>query len=107
MNRVSVEASFFKKMSSMENLVYGAKLYGVTTNEVMSKIDFIFDSIGFDRKRAGEPMIGRVGWVGAGTARSASMVIERPWLVGEQSQHRMHSSGVKINLHIFCLSEKI
>src|SRR4051794_29508504 len=33
MNRVSVEASFFKKMSSMENLVYGAKLYGVTTNE--------------------------------------------------------------------------
>jgi ABC-2 type transport system ATP-binding protein len=56
MNRVSVEASFFKKMSSMENLVYGAKLYGVTTNEVMSKIDFIFESIGFDRKRAGEPM---------------------------------------------------
>jgi len=56
MNRVSVEASFFKKMSSMENLVYGAKLYGVTTNEVLSKIDYIFDSIGFDRKRAGEPM---------------------------------------------------
>jgi ABC-2 type transport system ATP-binding protein len=56
MNRVSVEASFFKKMSSMENLVYGAKLYGVTTKEVMGKIDYIFDAIGFDRKRAGEPM---------------------------------------------------
>src|SRR3954447_5620882 len=56
MNRVSVEASFFKKMSSMENLVYGAKLYGVTTNEVKDKIDFIFEAIGFDRKRASEPM---------------------------------------------------
>lgn len=56
MNRVSVEASFFKKMSSMENLVYGAKLYGVTTNEVRSKIDEIFAAIGFDQKRANEPM---------------------------------------------------
>ena len=28
MNRVSVEASFFKKLSSDENLLYGSKLYG-------------------------------------------------------------------------------
>ena len=28
-NRVSVEASFFKKLSPMENLLYGARLYGV------------------------------------------------------------------------------
>ncbi len=28
-NRVSVEASFFKKLSPMENLMYGARLYGV------------------------------------------------------------------------------
>ncbi|MDQ3386671.1 MAG: ATP-binding cassette domain-containing protein [Actinomycetota bacterium] len=33
MNRVSVEASFFKKLSAMENLLYGAKLYGVTSRE--------------------------------------------------------------------------
>src|SRR5688572_30468037 len=33
MNRVSVEASFFKKLSAMENLLYGAKFYGVTTAE--------------------------------------------------------------------------
>ena len=33
MNRVSVEASFFKKLSAMENLLYGAKLYGVTSAE--------------------------------------------------------------------------
>ena len=30
-NRVSVEASFFKKLSAMENLVYSARLYGVGT----------------------------------------------------------------------------
>ena len=28
-NRVSVEASFFKKLSAMENLMYAARLYGV------------------------------------------------------------------------------
>jgi ABC-2 type transport system ATP-binding protein len=42
MNRVSVEASFFKKMSAMENLLYGAKLYGVTTGEARPRIKEIF-----------------------------------------------------------------
>ncbi len=55
-NRVSVEASFFKKMSSMENLVYGAKLYGVTDRESKPKIREILESIGFDLKRVNEPM---------------------------------------------------
>ncbi len=56
MNRVSVEASFFKKMSAMENLLYGAKLYGVTTGEARPKIKEIFENIGFAHKRATEPM---------------------------------------------------
>jgi ABC-2 type transport system ATP-binding protein len=56
MNRVSVEASFFKKLSALENLLYGAKLYGVTTNEARPRIKTILDSIGFDFARAGEPM---------------------------------------------------
>ncbi len=56
MNRVSVEASFFKKLSAMENLLYGAKLYGVTTREAKPRIKEILDNIGFDRKRASEPM---------------------------------------------------
>ena len=30
MNRVSVEASFFKKLRAYENLIYGSKLYGVS-----------------------------------------------------------------------------
>jgi len=56
MNRVSVEASFFKKMSAMENLLYGAKLYGVTTGEARPRIKEIFENIGFAPKRATEPM---------------------------------------------------
>lgn len=56
MNRVSVEASFFKKLSAYENLLYGAKLYGVTTREAKPQIGTILTGIGFDIKRASEPM---------------------------------------------------
>jgi len=56
MNRVSVEASFFKKLSAMENLLYGAKLYGVTTREARPRIKEILENIGFAHKRALEPM---------------------------------------------------
>jgi ABC-2 type transport system ATP-binding protein len=56
MNRVSVEASFFKKLSAMENLLYGAKLYGVTSREARPRIKDILENIGFAHKRATEPM---------------------------------------------------
>ena len=46
MNRVSVEASFFKKLSAYENLLYGSKLYGVTTSEAKPRIDEILDASG-------------------------------------------------------------
>lgn len=55
-NRVSVEASFFKKLSSLENLLFGAKLYGVSDSESRPRIRSILESIGFDIKRIGEPM---------------------------------------------------
>jgi ABC-2 type transport system ATP-binding protein len=56
MNRVSVEASFFKKLSSLENLLFGAKLYGVSDRESKPMIHEILASIGFDLKRVNEPM---------------------------------------------------
>jgi ABC-2 type transport system ATP-binding protein len=56
MNRVSVEASFFKKMSSLENLLFGAKLYGVPDSESRPRIKDILESVGFDYKRVNEPM---------------------------------------------------
>lgn len=55
-NRVSVEASFFKKMSSLENLLFGAKLYGVTDRESRPRIREILEEIGFPYDRVNEPM---------------------------------------------------
>lgn len=56
MNRVSVEASFFKKLSAHENLLYGSKLYGLTSSEANPRIREILEGIGFRMKRANEPM---------------------------------------------------
>ena len=55
-NRVSVEASFFKKLSSMENLIFGSKLYGIPDRESKPRIAEILTGIGFDIERVGEPM---------------------------------------------------
>jgi ABC-2 type transport system ATP-binding protein len=56
MNRVSVEASFFKKLSAWENLLYSSKFYGVTSSEAKPKIGTILEGMGFDLKRSTEPM---------------------------------------------------
>ena len=52
-NRVSVEASFFKKMSSEENLAYAARFYGLGPNHTRDRIPEILGRVGFpvDRRR--------------------------------------------------------
>jgi ABC-2 type transport system ATP-binding protein len=55
-NRVSVEASFFKKMSSNENLSYAARFYGLTPKETSSRIPEILERVGFPVERRGEAM---------------------------------------------------
>jgi ABC-2 type transport system ATP-binding protein len=55
-NRVSVEASFFKKLSAMENLVYSARLYGVGPDESRGKALAILGRLGVDMKRVDEPL---------------------------------------------------
>jgi ABC-2 type transport system ATP-binding protein len=55
-NRVSVEASFFKKMSSAENLSYSARFYGLTHGETNSRIPEILKRVGFPVERKGEAM---------------------------------------------------
>ena len=55
-NRVSVEASFFKKMSAVENLAYAARFYGLTPRETRERIPEILDRVGFPRDRRDEPM---------------------------------------------------
>lgn len=55
-NRVSVEASFFKKMSSFENLSYAARFYGMTAGETRTRIPEILERVGFPLDRRGDSM---------------------------------------------------
>ncbi len=55
-NRVSVEASFFKKLSAMENLVYAGRLYGVGPDESRAKALAILRRLGVDLGRVNEPL---------------------------------------------------
>ena len=56
MNRVSVEASFFKRLSSAENLVYAARLYGISAAEARKRAQVILERLGFEAKRMDEEM---------------------------------------------------
>jgi ABC-2 type transport system ATP-binding protein len=55
-NRVSVEASFFKKMSAAENLAYAARFYGMGPRETRARIPRILERVGFPAARRGEAM---------------------------------------------------
>ncbi len=55
-NRVSVEASFFKKMSATENLAYAARFYGLTPRETKARIPEILDRVGFPVSRRSHAM---------------------------------------------------
>src|SRR5262249_32499865 len=55
-NRVSVEASFFKRLSAGENLAYAARFYGMGPSDTRRRIPEILASVGFPEKRAGAPM---------------------------------------------------
>ena len=56
MNRVSVEASFFKRLSSAENLIYAARLYGIPATDAERKSKQILERLGFDADRMNEEM---------------------------------------------------
>ncbi|MEK7285635.1 MAG: ABC transporter ATP-binding protein [Chloroflexota bacterium] len=55
-NRVSVEASFFKKLSAMENLVYAGRLYGVSAADARVKVSGILGRLGIAADRFDEPL---------------------------------------------------
>jgi ABC-2 type transport system ATP-binding protein len=55
-NRVSVEASFFKKMSASENLSYAARFYGMPPSQTRGAIPEILERVGFPAERRGEAM---------------------------------------------------
>jgi ABC-2 type transport system ATP-binding protein len=55
-NRVSVEASFFKKLSAAENLMYGARLYGLDVAYARPRARQILKELGLSDKRFNEPL---------------------------------------------------
>jgi ABC-2 type transport system ATP-binding protein len=55
-NRVSVDAAFFKKLSPMENLLYAARLYGLGKQDAYTHGLEILAELSISRKVALEPM---------------------------------------------------
>jgi ABC-2 type transport system ATP-binding protein len=55
-NRVSVEASFFKKLSPMENLIYGARLYGMNGKDTRKRVVEILTRLGLEKRSIFSPM---------------------------------------------------
>ena len=49
-NRVSVDAAFFKKLSPMENLMYGARLYGMEAGYASRRVLEILKRLGIEEK---------------------------------------------------------
>ena len=55
-NRVSVDAAFFKKLSPMENLIFAARLYGLDAKLAKSNVIEILGRLGIARKRVDRPV---------------------------------------------------
>lgn len=55
-NRVSVEASLFKKLSAMENLIYAARLYGLDIAGARRDIVTILTGLGISESRVRQPV---------------------------------------------------
>jgi ABC-2 type transport system ATP-binding protein len=55
-NRVSVDAAFFKKLSPYENLTYAARLYGMDARKAKVEAEAILARLGIGLKRLGRPL---------------------------------------------------
>ena len=55
-NRVSVDAAFFKKFSPIENLMYAARLYGMSPSEARPKMRAIMKRLGLKESTFTQPM---------------------------------------------------
>jgi ABC-2 type transport system ATP-binding protein len=55
-NRVSVDAAFFKKLSPHENLIYAARLYGMEAKQARADAIRILARLGIGEKRLGRPL---------------------------------------------------
>jgi len=56
LNRVSVEAAFFKELSPWENLLYAARLYGATGSGLRARVQEVLDRLGLPSRSIDRPM---------------------------------------------------
>ena len=55
-NRVAVDASFFKKLSALENLVYAGRMYGVPPTLCRGRAKKVLERLGIGEKRHDEAL---------------------------------------------------
>jgi ABC-2 type transport system ATP-binding protein len=55
-NRVSVDAAFFKKLSPIENLLFAARLYGLDASSARQEATTILGRLGIAQKRVDRPV---------------------------------------------------
>jgi len=55
-NRVSVEAAFFRKLSPLENLLYSARLYGMSGSDARRDVFAILQRLGIKPDRIRQPL---------------------------------------------------
>ncbi|MGD8758990.1 MAG: ABC transporter ATP-binding protein [Anaerolineales bacterium] len=84
-NRVSVEASFFKKLSPMENLLFGARLYALSERQARERILSLLRRLGIERQVVTQPveemsrgMQQKVAIVRALLTRPAVLLLDEP-----------------------------
>ncbi len=56
LNRVSVEASFFKKLSAIENLLYAGRLYNLSGRETRERVFSLLTQLGFSQAKIRSPL---------------------------------------------------
>jgi ABC-2 type transport system ATP-binding protein len=55
-NRVSVEASFFKELSCWENMLYAARIYGSAGRDTRARVEDLMRRLGFPEDALDRPM---------------------------------------------------
>jgi ABC-2 type transport system ATP-binding protein len=56
-NRVSADPSFFRNMSTMENLLFFGRVYGLSPAEIRRRVPVILGRLGFEASKARDKMI--------------------------------------------------
>ena len=90
-NRVSVEASFFKKLSPMENLLYGARLYGLNGRDTRREVEAILNRLGLEDRSIYSPMEQMSRGMQQKVAIARALLSHPPRALAGRTDHRPRS----------------